>query len=140
MNICSIWSKLVREEKVRCEVCGEQISSSDVVHCYHSCNFFLHQVCAKRPREITHLMHPLRLTKRPAGYSCDSCRQLYDYGSAYNCRQCDFDLHILCALPSENEHIHHHPLTFQRRMASFVCNFCRVEDKDQSYLYYKCPF
>ncbi|XP_073526052.1 uncharacterized protein [Phyllobates terribilis] len=51
--------------------------------------------------EIDHWGHPqhkLKMEYTEVPFKCDGCREV-GIGSCYRCRLCEYDLHVLCALP-----------------------------------------
>ncbi|CAI9103224.1 OLC1v1001672C1 [Oldenlandia corymbosa var. corymbosa] len=67
---------------------------------------FLHEQCFQASRSLkhpSHIAHPLVLAPFPTyptnSFHCDSCSHI-GYGFSYCCYECEFDLHIHCALKS----------------------------------------
>ncbi|GLT96161.1 hypothetical protein SLE2022_138050 [Rubroshorea leprosula] len=95
--------------------------------------------------------HPLVLVEEEIGwitgiYYCSACRERVE-GSYYNCSECGFCLHKLCAeLPRELNHPFHldHPLILYEKRPrypsvgpGFVCNSC-IKSKGGDEFVYHC--
>ncbi|XP_016513578.1 uncharacterized protein LOC107830504 [Nicotiana tabacum] len=98
--------RLGESEGIKCNFC-DIIISGRAFACEH-CDYYLHEVCSKFPREIRHDFHPgydhtlvLRPFKSTAheqfhcaacGYGDDSDDSLFQ--SYYCCESCNFNLHV----------------------------------------------
>ncbi|KAJ8769749.1 hypothetical protein K2173_005955 [Erythroxylum novogranatense] len=85
----------------KCDGC-ELLLSGPVFGCL-DCSFYLHKSCAEAPKKIRHpyhASHPLQIQfVTGSKKSCGACHRAY-WGLAYLCFDCDFSLHILCAIKS----------------------------------------
>ncbi|KDP24637.1 hypothetical protein JCGZ_25553 [Jatropha curcas] len=105
----------------------------------NSCNYYLHKVCAQMPIIKKHEIdpnHTLTLISTPAypqgAFKCNACGR-HDTGFSYHCKDCELDLHTLCAhMPSSiniNHHLHNHTLSlifspvYSKKV--FQCDICR---------------
>ncbi|XP_017972212.1 PREDICTED: uncharacterized protein LOC18606211 [Theobroma cacao] len=102
------------------------------------CNFFIHDHCAELPPKIEHFLHPcplvLKVLPLPLVYNCNLCIER-GAGSSYRCEECNFDMHVECALKptmkSEGEELiqhftHWHPLQLvleKKKEEDQVCCF-----------------
>ncbi|KAF8110637.1 hypothetical protein N665_0081s0067 [Sinapis alba] len=75
-----------------------------------SCDYDLHEYCAKCPLTLLSFLHPqheLQLVVNPPDHYCDLCQGLVE-GFYYRCEACDFDLHPLCTQKPKNVSTHTH--------------------------------
>lgn len=140
------------EIRARCAFCSKFLSSGDMYGCPR-CGFFLHEACAQESVEIAHPFHPehtltLRKADKSVGPFIDLCFCCYRGSGEYHdyyfgCRQCGFNLDIVCFLESlayfkgggsmEIEHfLHEHPLRFSRNPVK-TCEICRDITNGPSY-------
>ncbi|CAL9063688.1 unnamed protein product [Musa banksii] len=132
-----------------CSVCCQ--ATSRLVYDYrcNSCDFDLHEYCAKCPQSLSCSMHSHCLTlTQSGGYGrqCSVCcqttsslvYQIMGDGLRYRCDRCNFELHEHCARCPSTISFHMHPqhlLTLHARpgtarlcdMADIACMFtCRI--------------
>ncbi|RDX60782.1 hypothetical protein CR513_61050, partial [Mucuna pruriens] len=100
-----------------------------------TCDFDLHEYCCTCPTSLTSFLHPThQLTREvmnPQGqrdmeHKCNVCRMFVN-GLFYRCRECDFDVHPLCAqLPQHTRHPQHahHVLRLQAGPSVASCVVC----------------
>ncbi|XP_012849638.1 PREDICTED: uncharacterized protein LOC105969430 [Erythranthe guttata] len=108
-------------EEITCNACECDVEEEQFYGCT-DCKYFLHEECAEAPRSIEHRSHPSHpLTLHAAatysnqsficdacGYvgpytlsrSCDACGDLIN-AFAYQCDECDYKIHVACALLPE---------------------------------------
>ncbi|XP_071727572.1 protein VACUOLELESS GAMETOPHYTES-like [Rutidosis leptorrhynchoides] len=152
---------------INCDGCQEPVSISLGEPAYGCipCNYFWHKTCAQLPSTFTHHFHPfhalaLTHTNLRTFWSCEVCNNKHLFkGFTYRCDPCDFDACIKCvvaaiadeavavALKEEAsikfKHEGHHPqhtLTLQLRSATFRCDACQTEEKDNLYHCDDCDF
>ncbi|KAA8518178.1 hypothetical protein F0562_015652 [Nyssa sinensis] len=101
--------------------------------------------------ELQHFSHdhPLILNEEQKNDAeevccCNGCLEQIS-GPSYNCNQCDFSLHKLCAeLPTEMEHPMHpdHPLTLLTNplFLRCICDVCQGDWKSFTYRCFQCDF
>ncbi|KAI3498565.1 hypothetical protein L1887_34341 [Cichorium endivia] len=92
--------------KIPCSACDSLVMGTTYV-CWQ-CNFMLHEQCFRATRSLehpSHPSHPLTLIPYPTypsnSFYCDSCK-LTGKGLSYSCSDCEFDLHVHCALSIAN--------------------------------------
>lgn len=76
-----------------------------------SCDYDLHEYCAKCPPTLLSFLHPqheLQLVVNQPGHVCDFCQGLVE-GFCYRCEACDFDVHPLCTQKPKNVSCVPHP-------------------------------
>ncbi|KAK4734941.1 hypothetical protein R3W88_009202 [Solanum pinnatisectum] len=117
---------------------GCKLPSSPQMYTCKPCNFTLHLSCTQFPKLINHPAHPdhplalLPRSKYPRGlFNCDACNHRGD-GFSYHCRDCEYDLHVICASkPLKITHQLHQcqlVLTFKNPYADakgFSCDVCQ---------------
>ncbi|XP_017633797.1 uncharacterized protein LOC108476183 [Gossypium arboreum] len=118
----------------------------------NQCEFYLHKGCAELELapQIQHPFHPKHpLTLLPespyirGGGWCDFCGKQLG-GFFYNCNDCDFDLHINCALLQSSiaanfpNSLHPHPLFFIQNHNNEVDSDCSGCQKPISGPFYHC--
>ena len=95
-----------------CNRCIQAILSPSFYNCV-KCNFFFHKSCTKLPKIKQHPLHqhPLTLTYKENGTSCNACWQSCS-GFLYSCKRCNFDLNVQCSLilNTLSHACHEHPL------------------------------
>lgn len=103
----------------------------------NSCDFDLHESCARAPETVNLPYHTENLVFRekpfPSHVVCNLCGE-HVSGFVYECRECNFDLHPSCAnLPMTLQHpVHpHHMLQLQRYpevqgQSECICDLCGV--------------
>lgn len=102
-----------------------------------SCNYYLHKACSQMPQNKKHQVDPqhnLTLLSSPVynggAFKCNACGD-HGKGFCYHCKECEIDLHTLCAHmpPSVNINSHHHTLSlcfsppYQKK--AFQCDICK---------------
>ncbi|GAA0187061.1 hypothetical protein LIER_34349 [Lithospermum erythrorhizon] len=104
-----IFHQLPQGREIKCSGCQSQ-GSGNVYTCWQ-CSFFLHEQCFTATRSLktpSHPLHSLTLVPYPTHQSgsfyCDICKQIGS-GLSYCCAECEFDLHVHCAL-SSNQPFH----------------------------------
>ncbi|KAI4383497.1 hypothetical protein MLD38_009330 [Melastoma candidum] len=135
---------------ILCKFC-RKILSGEVYSCL-GCLFFIHMKCAEFPQSLQHPVHQqhiLRITSSGGrNKNCKSCWDETD-GLAVSCGECDFNLHIGCALEirrylEEGEsadlgsNFHKHQLKICHREGHKDSDFCRVCSKAIKGLGYQC--
>ncbi|KAM7502378.1 hypothetical protein LguiB_001282 [Lonicera macranthoides] len=138
------------KDEVVCNGCHKPILDSAYT-CSSKCNYFLHEKCARLPKEILHHPkhpeHTLTLFSHPPygeGSEC-FCNVCYIAGwrwFTYNCSLCQFDVDIICAMEERvvKHESHPHPLTVLYQKVSFECDACGMKDEDSSYFCSTCGF
>ncbi|PPD98371.1 hypothetical protein GOBAR_DD04620 [Gossypium barbadense] len=118
----------------------------------NQCEFYLHKGCAEldlapKIQHPFHPEHPLTLLPK-SPYSggltaCSFCGKNFE-GFVYNCFDCEFDLHINCALLQSSiatnfpHSLHHHPLDFIQNHNEEVERDCSGCQKPLSGPIYHC--
>ncbi|KAL8495901.1 hypothetical protein ACS0TY_019861 [Phlomoides rotata] len=95
--------------QIQCSTC--KFPASGNVYVCWQCNHFLHEQCYHAARSLkhpSHPLHPLTLVPFPTypsgSFVCNTCNHGGD-GFSYTCSQCEFDIHVQCALmPTPNPH------------------------------------
>ncbi|KAL8495900.1 hypothetical protein ACS0TY_019860 [Phlomoides rotata] len=95
--------------QIHCSACKSP-ASANAYACWQ-CNYFLHEQCFRAARSLkhpSHPHHPLTLVPFPTypsgSFVCNTCNHSGD-GFSYTCSECEFDLHVHCALmPTPNPH------------------------------------
>ncbi|XP_052173656.1 uncharacterized protein LOC127788974 [Diospyros lotus] len=87
---------------VACSGC--ELAASGQLYCCSTCNYYLHEPCSRMPQELSHSSHKehkLTLLSSPAypegTFTCNACGSP-GTGFSYHCRECQVDIHIICAL------------------------------------------
>jgi hypothetical protein len=92
----------IPNDSFSCDGCGAHIPRNGIANGCRICNFDLCDNCLfPETRESCPGRHGLNLYRIPnQSFSCDGCgRHINQYDIAYDCRMCNFDLCITCALP-----------------------------------------
>ncbi|EOA12671.1 hypothetical protein CARUB_v10027809mg [Capsella rubella] len=116
-------------EEKSCKACTYPIYHHSFFNCM-SCNFFLHESCAKLPRRKRHVLSnkPYILSTKQANYSqCEACGVFYN-GFMYHCEKNRLD--VRCAsVPEPFVHQSHpeHPLFYMSPLDGGVCSACNEE-------------
>ncbi|XP_038904483.1 uncharacterized protein LOC120090853 [Benincasa hispida] len=120
-----------------CDGCMRCISTPSISYGCLMCSFFLHEECAKLPRNRNCLFHPhlLRIIYIPDFvWSCSVCFKNF-HGFAYQCTEgCHFIVDIGCVgitIPFTHPS-HNHPLFIDRTNKKQTCGACgeSVENKE----------
>ncbi|XVE65141.1 hypothetical protein DITRI_Ditri07aG0157500 [Diplodiscus trichospermus] len=129
------------KEDLFCSRCQKHLSGP--TYGCSKCKFFIHDHCAELPPKIENFLHPcplfLKVLPLVVVYKCNLCAET-GAGSSYRCEECNFDIHVECALKpamkSEGEELiqhftHWHPLTLlvhlknmemeEDRVFCFIC-------------------
>nr|XP_043625735.1 uncharacterized protein LOC122597171 [Erigeron canadensis] len=93
--------------KMSCSACHSLVIGT-MYNCWQ-CNFVLHEQCFHATRSLQHPLHPshpLTLLPHPTYiqnmYYCSLC-ELSGTGLSYACADCEFDLHMHCALSDSTD-------------------------------------
>ncbi|EYU27144.1 hypothetical protein MIMGU_mgv1a019454mg [Erythranthe guttata] len=161
-----VFHQVVQGSEIHCSGC-KSAGSGNVYVCWQ-CSYFLHEHCFRSERSLKHPSHPLHpLTLMPSptypsgSFSCNSCNLDGD-GFSYSCSECEFDIHVHCALnipiTNPNPHLFHssvvcpghkHTLTLYyssraaaNREVTFTCDVCMSLIDEMAWVYYcrKCDF
>ncbi|KAM3219990.1 putative protein isoform X1 [Capsicum annuum] len=93
--------------------------------------------------EISHFSHPqhkLRYEYSEFPFKCDGCKEV-GIGSRYKCTNCEYDLHMHCAIPSPSiTHPFYTKCSFQflSRPPGNVPRYCNACEKDITGFLYHC--
>ncbi|KAL8500688.1 hypothetical protein ACS0TY_020317 [Phlomoides rotata] len=94
--------KSLQGSEIQCSACKSP-ASGNAYACWQ-CTYFLHEHCFRATRSLKHPSHPLHpLTLAPSptypsgSFICNSC-SLGGDGLSYSCSECEFDIHVHCAL------------------------------------------
>ncbi|XP_075636111.1 uncharacterized protein LOC142608255 [Castanea sativa] len=94
------------------------------------CSFFLHKSCVELPHEKQHPLHSHMLTlksRRPMLARCAVC-ELFTSGFTYDCKQCQFELDVLCSLiPERLTHVGHEHSLLLSSITSDKCSACNYK-------------
>ncbi|XP_057488943.1 protein VACUOLELESS GAMETOPHYTES-like [Actinidia eriantha] len=133
-------------QKTTCSCCNCE-ASGWLYHCT-VCTYSLHRLCSKLPRTLTHMIdenHKLTLLSSPAypegSFVCDACGSS-GTGFCYHCKECQIDLHPICAfMPSKIDHsAHNHTLNLcfspPYDKKTFDCDICLGSGSD--HWLYRC--
>ncbi|GAA0141205.1 hypothetical protein Leryth_004340 [Lithospermum erythrorhizon] len=96
-----------------------------------------------RYNEITHFSHPqhrLKFNHTEVPFKCDGCNEI-GIGSSYRCNICDYDLHLHCAIPSQNiSHPFYPKCNFQflPRPPGKIERYCNACEKEVTGFIYHC--
>ncbi|KAK9289961.1 hypothetical protein L1049_008123 [Liquidambar formosana] len=117
---------------------GCKLEASGWIYSCSTCNYCLHTSCSQIPQNFNHPIdpnHTLMLLSSPVypegAFKCNACGTLGD-GFCYHCKECQLDLHILCAfMPSSvkhNAHLHTLNLCFYPPYDNreFQCDVCKI--------------
>ncbi|KAJ8760817.1 hypothetical protein K2173_021855 [Erythroxylum novogranatense] len=137
-----------------CYGCKLRLRPRDPAYGCFECSFYLHKSCVEIPRKVSHPYHPshyLHIQLAEASKArCDACRE-ENNGLAYWCSQCDFGLHLLCAVNSlsvisalKNDS-HRHDLFYfvapqYLAKSKIPCNICGNDCEDSFYLCLECSY
>ncbi|CAI9100019.1 OLC1v1036937C1 [Oldenlandia corymbosa var. corymbosa] len=132
-----------------CYVCRKPLrtEAKEPIFSCEICQLFLHKRCAEVPSEISqhplHPQHKLKLvvdvkirSRRSICYGCNEpCKSFF-----YHCSDCWYRLHVSCAFPETKlDHpCHEHPLLLLRRRSNFLCDACKSDGYQQSYVCAQC--
>ncbi|KAL3815031.1 hypothetical protein ACJIZ3_016299 [Penstemon smallii] len=105
-----VFHQMPQGSKIHCSACKSP-GSGNVYVCWQ-CRHFLHEQCFRATRSLkhpSHTLHPLTLMPYPTypsgSFFCNSCT-LIGNGLSYSCMECQFDMHVHCALvPNANPHV-----------------------------------
>lgn len=99
--------------KMSCSCCNSLVIGTIFV--CSPCNFTLHEQCFRATRSLkhpSHPSHPLTLVPYPTypsnSFYCNSCK-ITGTGLSYSCSDCEFDLHVHCALSISGAANSHQP-------------------------------
>ncbi|CAI9103220.1 OLC1v1001668C1 [Oldenlandia corymbosa var. corymbosa] len=94
--------QIPQDEETQCSGC--KLPASGKAYACLECNYFLHDQCFQARRSLrhsSHPSHPLMLSSCPTyptnSFNCNICN-LVGNGFSYCCSECEFDLHVHCAL------------------------------------------
>ncbi|CAI9103230.1 OLC1v1001679C1 [Oldenlandia corymbosa var. corymbosa] len=97
-----VYHQIPQGTEIQCSGC--KFPGSGNVYACWQCSYFLHEQCFQASRSLkhhSHTAHPLTLVPYPTypsnSFYCNTCN-LIGNGFSYCCSECDFDLHIHCAL------------------------------------------
>ncbi|KAL7120693.1 hypothetical protein ACP275_02G137900 [Erythranthe tilingii] len=115
-----VYHQVVQGSEIHCSGC-KSAGSGNVYVCWQ-CSYFLHEHCFRSERSLkhpSHPLHPLTLVPSPTypsgSFFCNSCNLGGD-GFSYTCSECEFDIHVHCALnvqipnPNLNPHLFPSPV------------------------------
>ncbi|KAK7308538.1 hypothetical protein VNO77_42151 [Canavalia gladiata] len=89
---------------------------------------------------FSHKQHKLRFDYSEFPFKCDGCKEI-GIGSRYKCFQCDFDLHMHCAIPSPSLFHPFYPkcsFHFHARPPGDVARYCNACEKSINGFLYHC--
>ncbi|KAL3815034.1 hypothetical protein ACJIZ3_016302 [Penstemon smallii] len=101
--------KAPQGSEIHCSGC--KYATTGTIYACWSCSYFLDDHCFSATPSLkhpSHTLHPLTLVPCPTypsgSFFCNSCN-LIGNGFSYCCSECDFDMHVHCALrPNANPH------------------------------------
>ncbi|XP_019095702.1 PREDICTED: uncharacterized protein LOC104760367 [Camelina sativa] len=125
------------DKNMICQACVRPTFSGNIYSCLECDHFLLHVACANLSRNRHHPIHPHLLTL-VIGYDsvinptkpCSACPWSYTAGYFYQCseEECDFRLHVQCAIMSEPLFYdsHMHPLFLTSKPEEErICSVCK---------------
>lgn len=149
--------KMDEEKKYRCMAC-EKLCQGVVYGC-DTCEFFLHESCAKLPERFRHYFHEHVLKIQSNGLeahdkpekeepkiTCRACEKRCR-GFTYSCLKCGFHMDVECTLMAKRKRranyiqhfCHGHPLKpLVMKDTSEVCSACRKQTSKRMYGCNKC--
>ncbi|GKB24794.1 zinc finger, PHD-type containing protein [Tanacetum coccineum] len=143
----------MKRSQLLCDGCVKPVTTLPFYKCSQSCDFVLHEWCARLPSEIpNHPSHPkhtlVLLTKYHwTLFYCHLC-SLPSNGFMYYCPQCDFCIDINCAFIPEKITHEAHPnhllsrIDASENLADKFCKACKYGFRyfDMGFLCRSCDF
>ncbi|PON60278.1 Zinc finger, RING/FYVE/PHD-type [Trema orientale] len=89
------------KDEIDCWGCQSTICSGDRAYGCTNCEYFLHESCAKLPREIQHPYHRchglLALQIMHFQFQCKLCTKSYEIAFTFKCEKCRLQLCVKCS-------------------------------------------